>query len=213
MKKDHEDQLSILMLEYQNLSNIRHQHMGAYVQTSFYFGVLLVVIGGAISTNREWALLVAPLIIFIQMSLIQWNQYHHILTEEYLISLEDIIRQHTNANSSSFIYHGFYKSLFLNTTYLKRKKDLLPIIKPTALLSIGIAIFNIPALIFCIYYGRSDFICEFGEMFFDIYKYTIGLLIFILLYNFIMIPKRIRQILQSYLEKYIKKNNQQGAGT
>jgi len=207
MKDDYENKLSIMMLEYQYLCNIRHQHMGAYVQTNFYFGVLLVVIAGAISTKQEWALLTAPLIIFIQMSLIQWNQYHHFLTEEYLIRLEDNIRDHSNANSSSFIYHGFYRNLFFNTTYLKSDKSIFPIIKPTTLLTIGIGIFNITALIFCICYGRSDFINEFGEMSFNIYIYMVLIFTTLLLYNFIMLPKKIRPILQSYLDEYIKKNN------
>ncbi len=205
--QDDDPKLAILSLEYQYLCDIRHQHIGAYVQTNFYFGVLLIVIGGAITMEQEWALLAAPLIVFIQMSIIQWNQYHHFLTEEYLNRLENYMRHHCKADSSVFIYHGFYRHLFFSTTYLKSDKSTCPIIKPTALLTIAIGLFNIAVLILCVLHGRPDFVSKFGDTAYIIYLGIISIFASLLLYNFILMPKKLRPALQSYLERYIKNDS------
>lgn len=201
---DKEDpKLVSLLMEYNDLGAIRRQYMAAYLQTNFYFGILIVVIGGSLAYNQHWTLLIAPLIVFIQMSIVQWNQYHHFLTEEYLCRLERRIRDYVGLVDEGVLYHGFYRSLFYSTTYLRKYGSPLVVIKPTALLAINLAIFNVLIILFCVWYGRSDFIEMFGTWAYNGYTAILLVLFVLLVYNFLMLPKNIRRIIDEYLERHV----------
>lgn len=195
-----------LLAEYTDLGASRLQYMSAYLQTNFYFGILIVVIGGSLAYNRLETLLIAPLIVFIQMSIVQWNQYNGFLTDEYLRRLEQRIRDYVGIIDDGVIYYGFARSLFYSTMFLRKRGSPFVFIKPTALLSLNLGIFNVLVILFCVLHGRLDFIHMFGVLAYIGYTSTLLLLFVLLVYNFLMLPKNISPIINEYLEEYVNKD-------
>jgi hypothetical protein len=192
--------LASLLTEYENLAIARRERMASYTQTNFYFGVLLVIVGAAVIYDATVALVVVPLVVLIQMSIVQWNQYHHFLTEEYLRRLEREIRAYSGLQQEGMFFYSYYGRLFAQSTLLTASEATLGFFKPTALLSAFLAIFNFGLVAFSVISSQS-FITEYcGEGGFQGYLAVVVGLFLLLIYNFVAMPKMLKDLLRAELE-------------
>ncbi len=191
-----DSKVTSLIEEYRIVSGIREGYMHAYTRTNFYLGMLLVALWAGIYGKVEESFLIIPFLLLIQCSIVQWNQYHHFLTEEYLIELENRINALLGQSGENGLhYYNYYKTLFDQTFLVKDKKTILPLIKPTAFLSVFLSLFNLSILIYSMVKAYVFLRSIVGAWAGLSFVALVGALSFLLFYNFLLLPKNIRPLL------------------
>jgi hypothetical protein len=191
--------------------------MKAYTETNFYFGVILAAFGLGI-WKFDWVFICIPFLLFIQHSIIQWNQYHQFLAEVYLKELEKKIQKRISIQDQKLglSFYRFYDILFKQGFIIRSKITKIPLIKPTGLLSISIAALNILLLSYSL--GRTKIIFDqyfLGPPLQLTYFITVAIIFLLISYNFLSMKTRIKRTLSeiivemnnSTLEKIINRNN------
>ena len=106
--------LEYLVKQYDIVDKSRSAFEKAYTQTNFYFGLIIATFGVSIWKLEELVLLV-PLMILVQLSIVQWNQYYDFLGEVFLVELEKKINDVSYeifSEKNCFSYYAFRDSLF-----------------------------------------------------------------------------------------------------
>jgi hypothetical protein len=206
---DYTDSLAIdaLIEEYKIVSRNRDNHMKAYTQTNFYFGLIVATLGLAVLTN-EGFFLILPYMIVIQYSIVQWNQYHTFLAEVFLEELEHKINKKIEKMekiSPGLNYFKYYNLLFDQKALIKDHIIKIPLIKPTALLSATLAVVNICLVIYSVSRGLDflDHLPVTGILPF-FYLLSISVLLCLVIYNFMRMPQKIKPILRNVLNHNLK---------
>lgn len=169
--------------------------MHSYTQTNFYFGLIIAVFGLGIY-KFNWLFIIVPFMIFVQYSIVQFNQYHGFLAEVFLSGLEKKINKLVKANSGvdpNLNFFTYYNFLY-HKTYLVRDKEMkFPILKPTMLLAMTLAIVNLFMLIYSSY--ESYMLLSKLAYGIALNVLFLGLSLFVLLllmFNFTRMPKKIK---------------------
>lgn len=200
--------LTTILNEYNIVSNSRERYMKSYTETNFYFGLIVVSLTIGI-WKFDWIFLILPFMVIIQYSIVQWNQYHQFLAEIYLSKLEEKINSlvlSPNQNDVNINYYSFYNHLFTNSILYKDQRGILPLIKPTAILSLTLLIVNLTIFVFSVQQGfqllKDISYFPFSDY---LFLFTCYFIFALLLYNFIRMPKSMKPtLINIFNEKYKK---------
>jgi hypothetical protein len=190
---------------YCNTGTFREAYMRAYTQTNFYFGVIIAAFGLSMWHDISWLFVFIPFLVFVQLSIVQYNQYNEFLLNVYLCDLENKLTARVKARTqvgSLIRYFGFHDTLFDQTCLVRGKSPGLPFIKPTMLLSAALLVVNWAIIGYSCFQAWGFFRARTGGYAVPILYISLMSLFFILIhYNFVIMPKRIKPILREVLQE------------